>query len=174
MNDKIKLEKGDITKISVDAVVNAANSLLMGGAGVDGAIHKAAGPKLHEECMTVIHKMGTLPEGEAAITSAGDMPSRFVIHTVGPVWKGGDKGEQKILADAYRNSCELAVDFGLKTVAFPNISTGVYGYPKKEAAEIAINAVNDFLERDDFLREVKFVCFEDENYEIYREILRLD
>ena len=172
MDKRIELIKGDITKLEVDAVVNAANKQLKGGGGVDGAIHRAAGPQLHEQCMLLIEKLGgELPVGEAGITQAGEMPAKFVIHTVGPVWRGGNKGEDRFLTKAYRSSLQLAVDFGLKTIAFPNISTGIYGYPKDKAAEIAVNEVNRFLSENDTIEKVIFVCFEDENYTLYKNLI---
>ncbi len=172
-NDRIELIKGDITEMEVEAVVNSANKGLRGGGGVDGAIHKAAGPTMHEQCMRVLQKLGgQLPIGEAVITEAGEMPSKFVIHTVGPVWNGGGKGEDRFLTKAYRSSLQLAVDFGLKTIAFPNISVGVYDYPKEDAAQVAINEVKSFLSENDSIEKVYFVCFEDENYEIYKRLLK--
>lgn len=172
MDKRIKLIKGDITKLDVDAVVNAANSSLRGGGGVDGAIHRAAGPKLHEDCMRIILKQGTCDPGESVITSAGNMPSRYVIHTVGPVWHGGGQDEEQILRQAYVNSLELASDFGLKTIAFPNISTGIYGFPKDKAAETAIDAVNNYLQVNESIQQVTFCCFDDENFEIYFELIK--
>jgi len=170
--NKIELVKGDITKLEVDAVVNAANKYLQGGGGVDGAIHRAAGPMLHEQCMLIIQKMGgELPVGEAAITQSGNMPCKYVIHTVGPIWKGGNKGEDRFLTKAYRSSLQLAVDFGLKTIAFPNISTGIYGYPKEEAAKVAVTEVKRFLSENDFIEEVIFCCYEDDNYELYKNLI---
>ncbi|MCO6476036.1 MAG: O-acetyl-ADP-ribose deacetylase [Phaeodactylibacter sp.] len=169
---KIELVQGDITKMEVDVVVNAANSSLMGGGGVDGAIHRAGGPGILEECKEIRAERGKLPTGQAVITTAGKMPAKRVIHTVGPVW--GQQSEEKsdeLLADCYRNSLELAVKNGLKTVAFPNISTGVYGFPKERAAEVAIEAVVDFLDADDSLEKVYFVCFDDENYGLYEKKL---
>jgi len=172
MKEKIELVKGDITKLEVDAIVNAANKKLQGGGGVDGAIHRAGGPIIHEQCMNVLQKLGgELPVGEAVITSAGNLPSKYVIHTVGPIWRGGNKGEDRFLTKAYRSSLQLAVDFGIKTIAFPNISTGIYGFPKDLAAQIAIVEVKRFLSENDFLEKVIFVCFDDENYNIYNELL---
>ncbi len=172
MKEEIELVKGDITKLEVDAIVNAANKKLQGGGGVDGAIHRAGGPIIHEQCMNVLQKLGgELPVGEAVITSAGNLPSKYVIHTVGPIWRGGNKGEDRFLTKAYRSSLQLAVDFGIKTIAFPNISTGIYGFPKDLAAQIAIVEVKRFLSENDFLEKVIFVCFDDENYNIYNELL---
>ncbi len=168
----IELKKGDITKLEVEAIVNAANSSLMGGGGVDGAIHKAGGPKILEECMRVVHKIGGhLPTGEAVITSAGNMPSKYVIHTVGPVWQGGKANEDELLAQCYINSLKLASDFGIKTIAFPNISTGIYGFPKKRAAEIAVKAVKSFSKEDKSIDKVIFVCFDEDNFELYNRLL---
>ena len=173
MNSRIELIKGDITKLEVDAVVNAANKQLKGGGGVDGAIHRAAGPILHEQCMLLIQKLGgELPVGDAGITQAGNMPAKFVIHTVGPVWRGGNKGEDRFLTKAYRSSLQLAVDFGLKTIAFPNISTGIYGFPKDKAAEIAVGEVKRFLSENESIEKVIFVCFEDDNYNLYKNLLK--
>lgn len=171
MNDRIELIKGDITKIQITAIVNAANRQLKGGGGVDGAIHRAAGPKLHEECVRIIQKMGECPTGEACITSAGNMPSKYVIHTVGPIWRGGNMHEPELLAKAYRSSLELAVEFGLKEIAFPSISTGIYGFPKDLAAEIAIKEVQNFLSEYENFTKVIFVCYDDENFEIYNKYL---
>ena len=167
----IKLLFGDITKIAVDAIVNAANSSLLGGGGVDGAIHRAGGKAIMDECIKISERKGGCPAGEAVITTAGKLPARYVIHTVGPVWHGGMKNEDKLLANAYINSLKLAVKNGVKTIAFPNISTGVYGFPKERAAKIAIEAVRKFLKNDKSLREVVFVCFDRENHEIYERLL---
>lgn len=172
MKEKIELIKGDITKIKVDAIVNAANKYLKGGGGVDGAIHRAGGPIILEQCMNVIQKLGgELPVGEAVITSAGNMPAKYVIHTVGPIWRGGHKGEEKFLTKAYRSSMQLAIDFGIKTIAFPNISTGAYGFPKEFAAKIAVTEVERFLKENTSLDQVIFVCYDDENYAIYNDLL---
>lgn len=169
----IKLQLGDITKIGVDAIVNAANSSLLGGGGVDGAIHRAGGRAILDECMKIVERQGGCPTGEAVITTAGNMPARYVIHTVGPVWHGGMNNEDQLLANAYSNSLRLAVDNGVKTIAFPNISTGVYGFPKERAAKIAIETVRKFLEKDKSLHEVVFVCFDRENHAIYERLLNV-
>ena len=169
----IKLQLGDITKIGVDAIVNAANSSLLGGGGVDGAIHRAGGRAILNECMKIVERQGGCPTGEAVITTAGNMPARYVIHTVGPVWHGGMNNEDQLLANAYSNSLRLAVDNGVKTIAFPNISTGVYGFPKERAANIAIEAVRKFLKNDKSLHEVVFVCFDRENHAIYERLLNV-
>lgn len=165
--NRIKLIKGDITKLEVDAVVNAANSSLLGGGGVDGAIHRAGGRKILEECMLIRSRQGGCPTGEAVITSAGDLPAKYVIHTVGPVWNHGKNGEEDLLAACYRNSLRLALAHGAKTIAFPNISTGVYRFPKELAAKIAISSVAEFIEDNKDIETVFFVCFDDKNYEIY-------
>ena len=169
----IKLLLGDITKIGVDAIVNAANSSLLGGGGVDGAIHRAGGRAILDECRKIVERQGGCPTGEAVITTAGNMPARYVIHTVGPVWHGGMNDEDQLLANAYSNSLRLAVDNGVKTIAFPNISTGVYGFPKERAAKIAIETVRKFLEKDKSLHEVVFVCFDRENHAIYERLLNV-
>ena len=161
--------RGDITKQKVDAVVNAANSSLMGGGGVDGAIHRAGGPAILEACRKIVAKQGSCPTGEAVITTGGNLPAKFVIHTVGPVWGGGKKNEPIKLANCYKNSLCVAVENGLQSIAFPNISTGIYGYPKKEAAEIAIKTVDEFLQQNDSIK-VYFVCFDDENFELYKSL----
>jgi O-acetyl-ADP-ribose deacetylase (regulator of RNase III) len=167
----ITLLKGDITRIKADAIVNAANSSLLGGGGVDGAIHRAGGPAILEACRAIRAKQGGCDTGEAVITTAGQLPAKYVIHTVGPVWNGGDKGEPELLANCYRNSLRLAVENGVKSIAFPNISTGVYHFPKPEAAAIAIETVQRFVANDNSLEEVFFVCFDDENYALYKERL---
>lgn len=171
-NSKLTLVIGDITKQKVDAVVNAANSSLMGGGGVDGAIHRAAGPKLHEECMEIVKRQGECPTGEAVITSGGNMPAKYVIHTVGPVWFGGNANEPKLLANCYTNSLKLAIKNGIKTIAFPSISTGAFGYPVDKAAIVAIKAVKDFLESNDGIDEVIFVLFNDTIYNEYENALK--
>lgn len=170
MPGKIELLKGDITKLKVDAIVNAANSSLMGGGGVDGAIHRAGGPAILEECRMIVAKQGGCKTGEAVITTAGNLPSKFVIHTVGPVWSGGKKNEQELLAACYQNSLKLAIEHKLSSIAFPNISTGIYGYPKKEAADVAITTISIFLKQDNFINKVYFVCFDEENYQLYRSV----
>lgn len=162
--DKIEIIKGDITKIMTDAVVNAANSSLLGGGGVDGAIHRAGGPRILEDCRKIVAKQGGCNVGQAVITSAGNLPARYVIHTVGPVWNGGNRDEAQKLSDCYKNSLQLAVENGCKTIAFPAVSTGVYGYPKKAAAEIALKTVFDFLKENPTLEKVRLVSFDDENY----------
>jgi len=167
----IELVKGDITRIQVDAIVNAANTSLLGGGGVDGAIHRAGGKAILEECQKIRAKQGGCKVGEAVITTGGNLPVKYVIHTVGPVWQGGNNEEETLLATAYRNSLRLAVQNKIHTIAFPNISTGIYGFPKDKAAKIAVNAVNSFLQSTDQVSKVVFVCFDDENYSLYRDIL---
>ena len=166
-NAKLNIVEGDITEMKVDAIVNAANNTLLGGGGVDGAIHRAGGPIILEQCK----KIGGCPTGEARITTAGNMPSKYVIHTVGPIYKDGSKGEDKLLYNAYYNSLKLAKEYELNTIAFPSISTGVYGYPKDEAGKIAVGAVMDFIDNEQGLEEVIFVSFSNDNYLLYKEIL---
>ena len=161
--DRIELNRGDITVLKVDAIVNAANSSLLGGGGVDGAIHRAAGPQLLEEC----RKLNGCDTGDAKITAGYDLPARFVIHTVGPIWENGRKNEPALLASCYERSLDLAVKSNLKTIAFPNISTGVYGFPKEEAAQIAIETVSNWLRKNPQFEKVIFVVFDAENYSIY-------
>jgi len=168
----IELLQGDITKLEIDAIVNAANSSLLGGGGVDGAIHRAGGGAILEACKAIRAKQGGCPTGEAVITTAGKLPAKFVIHTVGPVWNGGDSDKAKLLGACYTNSLKLCLEHHLKSVAFPNISTGIYCYPKIEAAQVAIQAVTDFLEHHpEKLERVIFICFDEENYNIYRKHL---
>jgi len=169
--DKIEIIKGNITVLNVDAIVNAANSGLLGGGGVDGAIHRAGGAQILEDCKIIRAKQGKLPTGEAVITRAGNLPAGYVIHTVGPVWDGGSHGENIKLGNCYQNALQSAVDNGCKTIAFPNISTGVYGYPKQEAAEIALKTVTDFLSNHHEIEKVIFCCFDEENYEIMNELV---
>lgn len=169
--NKIELIQGDITKLKVDAIVNAANSGLMGGGGVDGAIHRAGGPAILEECRKIVAKQGGCKTGEAVITTGGNLAAKFVIHTVGPVWNGGKRNEAAFLANCYYNSLRLAVEHIITSIAFPNISTGIYGYPKKEAAEIATRTVIAFLQQNDLIHNVNFVCFDEENYHLYRSLI---
>ena len=165
----ITLKRGDITRIPCDAVVNAANSSLLGGGGVDGAIHRAGGPEILSACREIRAARGGCPTGEAVVTPAGNLPARFVIHTVGPVWQGGTADEAELLAACYRNALLRAEELQLRTVAFPNISTGVYGYPKRRAAAIAVDTVR--AGTGGAVEEVIFVCFDEENLRIYTELL---
>ena len=167
----VRLIQGSITELNVDAIVNAANNSLLGGGGVDGAIHRAGGPVIMEECRKIVASQGECKTGEAVITKGGRLLAKFVIHTVGPVWKGGDNDEETLLANAYRSSLKVALESGIKTIAFPNISTGIYGFPKNKAATIAISAVREFLKNNTAMEEVLFVCFDEENYKIYKSIL---
>ncbi len=168
----IELVQADITKIEVDAIVNAANTSLLGGGGVDGAIHRAGGSAILEECMIIRNRQGGCKVGEAVITTAGNLPAKYVIHTVGPVWNGGHKGEEKLLSLAYSNSLLLVVENEILTIAFPNISTGIYHFPKIRAAEIAVKTVKEFLDNKGMLQKVIFVCFDNENHAIYSRILK--
>ena len=168
---RVEVIKGDITKLSLDAIVNAANSSLMGGGGVDGAIHRAGGPAILEECKKIVARQGGCKTGEAVITTGGNLPSRYVIHTVGPVWNGGRSSEERSLANCYSNSLRLALDHQVRTIAFPSISTGVYGFPKSKAARIAVRAIKDFLITNPALEKVVLVCFDDENYSLIKESL---
>jgi O-acetyl-ADP-ribose deacetylase (regulator of RNase III) len=168
---RIDLVKGDITKIEADAIVNAANSSLMGGGGVDGAIHRAGGPAILEDCRKIIARQGKCNTGEAVMTTAGKLPAKFVIHTVGPVWNGGHKREEELLASCYTNSLKLARQNDCRVIAFPNISTGIYGFPKDKAAVIAVKTVKEFLSENDQPEKVIFVCFDDENYALIKKEL---
>lgn len=172
MKTQIELIQGDITKLEVDAIVNAANSLLMGGGGVDGAIHRAGGSIILAECREIVALHGRCETGKAVITSGGNLPARYVIHTVGPVWRDGNNIEAQLLQNAYRNSLKLAVENGIETIAFPNISTGIYGFPKEKAAEIAVKTVTEFLSENGQIKTVYFVCFDQENFEFYKYILK--
>ncbi len=166
---KLSIMKGDITRVKADAIVNAANNSLLGGGGVDGAIHRAGGREILEECK----KIGCCPTGEARITTGGKLPSKKVIHTVGPIYKDGNQGEEKLLYNAYYNSLALAMENEIKTIAFPSISTGVYNYPKDQAADIAIKAIKDFIIKHNSIEEVVFVLFSDVDYNIYQEKLKV-
>lgn len=171
MDQQLQLIQGDITKHAADAIVNAANTSLMGGGGVDGAIHRAGGPAILEDCRKIVARQGCCKTGEAVITGAGDLPARYVIHTVGPVWNGGGKGEEALLASCYRSSLQLALEHGVKSIAFPNISTGIYRFPKDKAAAIAVAAVKEFLAAHALPEKVTFICFDTENYDLYRSLL---
>ena len=165
---KIQTVRGDITALDLDAIVNAANTTLLGGGGVDGAIHRAAGPELLAECRT----LGGCEEGKAKITRGYKLPARFIIHTVGPVWSGGGRGEAEVLAGCYRNSLQLAVENGIKTIAFPAISCGAYRFPVSEAAQIAVETTRKFLANNDKMDKVIFVVMNDEILEAYRRLYR--
>jgi O-acetyl-ADP-ribose deacetylase len=167
MKYRTELIKGDITKIACDAVVNAANRSLLGGGGVDGAIHRAAGKELLEACRL----LNGCETGEAKITPGFSLPAGFVIHTVGPVWNGGQYNEEELLSSCYKNSLAVARQNNCRSVAFPNISTGIYGFPKEKAAAIAINTVVEILNKDTFFKKVMFVCFDEENHQIYHHLL---
>ncbi len=165
---RVQLILGDITEQKVDAIVNAANTGLLGGGGVDGAIHRAAGPRLLEEC----RKLGGCPTGQAKITTGGNLPVRFVVHTVGPVWRGGGNREEQQLHDCYLNSMTLAEKNGVRTIAFPSISTGAYGFPIERAARIAVSTIRECLARMPEIQTVLFVCFSQSDYEVYQEVLK--
>jgi O-acetyl-ADP-ribose deacetylase (regulator of RNase III) len=167
MRNKIELHKGDITKLQVDAIVNAANVSLLGGGGVDGAIHRAAGPEL----IDFNRKLGGCLTGEAKISSGFNLPAKFIIHTVGPIWNGGNNNEDRLLSNCYKNSLKLAVENGIKTIAFPAISTGIYRFPLERATKIAVTEVKKFLEKNKSIDKVIFVCFDKETYEVYKNIL---
>ena len=166
-DSKIEIARGDITTFQVDAIVNAANTSLLGGGGVDGAIHRTAGPKLLAECRTI----GGCRPGEAKITRGYDLPARFVIHAVGPIWRDGKHNEPETLANCYRHSLQLAVENGIKTIAFPAVSCGAYGYPISEAAQIALKTVRDFLATDDRIDKITFVLWDEDIYDAYRQLL---
>lgn len=167
---KIELIKDNITKIEADAIVNAANSSLLGGGGVDGAIHRAGGKKILDECIEIRNRQGTCKTGEAVVTTAGNLPAKYVIHTVGPVWNGDEEKCSKLLANCYKNSLALAESHFVKTIAFTNISTGVYRFPKELAGKIAVEEIKNF--KSEILEKVIFVCFDEENEEIYRTLLK--
>ena len=173
---EIQVLKGDITKVNVDVVVNAANSSLLGGGGVDGAIHRAGGSAILEECKKIRAKQGGCKVGEAVITTGGNLPAQYVIHTVGPVWSGQNEGEKdQLLTSCYKNSLQLAIDHQLKSIAFPNISTGIYRFPKQRAAQRAIQTIREFSERQSNskveLEQIIFVCFDQDNFQIYQKLL---
>ncbi|NIF05850.1 O-acetyl-ADP-ribose deacetylase [Chryseobacterium sp. Tr-659] len=166
---KIEIVRADITKIQADAIVNAANSSLLGGGGVDGAIHRAGGPQILEECRMIRNKQGKCNTGEAVVTTAGNLPAKYVIHTVGPVWNDDKERCSKLLSNCYINSLKLAESLKIKTIAFPNISTGIYKFPKDLAARIAVENVKSF--HSDIIENIIFVCFDDENEIIYKKLL---
>lgn len=171
IDSRLSVVRSDITAFAVDAIVNAANSSLMGGGGVDGAIHRAGGPAILKACKKIVAKQGACKTGEAVITTAGNLPAKFVIHTVGPVWQGGHSGERELLKACYRNSLQLAVANGCRSVSFPAISTGVYGFPKAEAADIAVQTVWDFLRADQSLERVNLVCYDEEHFRLVLDTL---
>lgn len=168
MDRRVRVIVGDITRLACDAIVNAANSSLLGGGGVDGAIHRAAGPGLLQEC----RGLGGCPTGEARLTRGYDLPARFVIHTVGPVWHGGGAGEDALLASCYRQSLQLAIQHGLTSIAFPAISTGIYGFPAERAAPLAVRTVIETLAGDTGIEDVVFCCFSENSAEPHRQALR--
>lgn len=174
---KVKIIQGDITKYETDAIVNAANSSLLGGGGVDGAIHRAGGPSILAECRKIRDRQGGCETGDAVVTTAGRLPAKIVVHTVGPVYQGGGNSEQKLLASCYVRSIEEALAAGARRISFPNISTGIYGYPKEAAAETAWSAVRTLLEQkssasdEPVLEEVCFVCYDEENERLYRRLI---
>lgn len=170
---RVTLVQGDITRQTTDAIINAANSSLMGGGGVDGAIHRAGGPAILEECKQIVARQGRLPPGKAVITTGGKLKSRYVIHTVGPIWNGGNHGEPEVLASAYRESLRLASEYGLRSVSFPSISTGAYGYPVSSAAETALKTVISYIKSErSSLREVAFVLFDGATFHAYASVLK--
>jgi len=173
-NAKISIIQGDITKQATEAIVNAANSSLMGGGGVDGAIHRAGGPAILEECKQIVARQGRLPTGKAVITTGGNLRAKFVIHTVGPVWHGGSQGEPELLASAYQESLKVAADKNLSSISFPSISTGAYGYPVDKAAEVAIKTIKAFLEESNTsIKVVVFVLFDSATFQSYLSSLGL-
>ncbi|WP_028855668.1 O-acetyl-ADP-ribose deacetylase [Psychrilyobacter atlanticus] len=169
----IEVIKGDITKLKIDAIVNAANNGLFGGGGVDGAIHRAGGKEIADECKIIRESRGGCKTGEAVITTGGNLEADYVIHTVGPVWDGERKGMETFLSNCYKNSLTLAVQNNIETIAFPCISTGIYGFPKDLAAEIAISTIIDFLKNNVSIKKIILVCFEDESFNIYKFLLSL-
>ncbi|MDD5038624.1 MAG: O-acetyl-ADP-ribose deacetylase [Dehalococcoidales bacterium] len=170
---RLSLIKGDITRQTTDVIVNAANSSLMGGGGVDGAIHRAGGPAILKECKQIVSRQGRLPTGKAVITTGGNLKARFVIHTVGPIWYGGNKGEPELLASSYQESLKLAAEKNLGSISFPSISTGAFGYPTSEAAKVAIRTVASFLKsQSNSIKEVVFVLFDSATLESYLSALK--
>lgn len=165
--DKIELTIGDITEEETDAIVNAANPSLLGGGGVDGAIHRAGGPEILEECKEIRRKYGKCPPGHAVITGGGNLKAKYVIHTVGPIWQGGIADEDNVLRNAYLNSLKLASQYGIKTISFPSISTGAYRFPVDRAAAIAIDTVANYLKEDSSIEKVRFILFDEDTYRQY-------
>jgi len=170
----LRIIQGDITEQVTEAIVNAANKSLMGGGGVDGAIHHAGGPTILEECKQIVAKQGQLPTGKAVITSGGNLKAKYVIHTVGPIWQGGNQGEPESLASAYSESLDTAEINGITSISFPSISTGAYGYPMAEAAEIAVKTITDYLEKSKIIKDVVIVLFDFKAYSIYTTVLEQD
>ncbi|MEM6463572.1 MAG: O-acetyl-ADP-ribose deacetylase [Pseudomonadota bacterium] len=168
---ELHLVKADITSVEVDVIVNAANSSLMGGGGVDGAIHRAGGPEILEACQHIRERHGDCPPGSAVITAAGNLPAQYVAHAVGPIWSGGGNNEAELLARCYRTCLDLCVEHRCRSIAFPNISTGVYRFPKPAAAEIAITTVKSYPDRNS-IESALFVCFDDENFDLYDRLLK--
>ncbi|HQF41933.1 MAG TPA: O-acetyl-ADP-ribose deacetylase [Ignavibacteriaceae bacterium] len=169
MNNKIEIHKGDITKLKVDTIVNAANTSLLGGGGVDGAIHRAAGPELLE----FNRKLGGCRTGEAKMSPGFNLPAKFIIHTVGPIWNGGKNNEDQLLENCYNNSLKIAAENNIKTIAFPAISTGIYGFPLERATKIAVKTVKQFLKEESSIEKVIFVCFSEHDYNVYKEVANL-
>ena len=169
-NSILSLIQGDITQQDTEAIVNAANSGLLGGGGVDGAIHRAGGPKILQECKVIRTRQGGCPTGEAVITTGGNLKARFVIHTVGPVWHGGTSNEDALLRNAYRNSLRLALEYKIHSLSFPSISTGVYGFPIGRASRIAFDAIQEFLTENQYVEEVRFVAFSQNDFDVYRSL----
>ncbi len=169
MNNKIEIHKGDITKLKVDAIVNAANTSLLGGGGVDGAIHRAAGPELLE----YNRRLGGCRTGEAKMSPGFNLPAKYIIHTVGPIWNGGKNNEDQLLENCYNNSLKLADENNIKSIAFPAISTGVYGFPLERATKIAVKTVKQFLKEESSIEKVIFVCFSEHDYNVYKEVANL-
>lgn len=173
MNNKIEIIQGDITKIPVDAIVNAANTSLLGGSGVDGAIHRVGGKQILDECQNIRSRQGSCKVGEAVITNAGKLPAKYVIHTVGPRWSGGNNNEVELLTNCYINCFKVANNNSITTISFPNISTGIYKFPKEKAAEIALLTIRKSLINYSQIEKVNIVCYESDNFEIYRKTMQL-